>query len=158
MMFDGTKQANMLKQFARSYNVKPSVRFYDVTIGKTRALYRGSRPNPIKNRRLGATFYRWEWHAPLGMARRCDFVFLHGLPSRKWKVRETIFVIRKRELESQIHDFPGQKEKISLDASRAITPNKRTAFYFSLKTQQDPAKFRSWLKGKDRHKKSAAIG
>ena len=148
-MFDGTKQARMLKTFARRFKLEGDVENYDITIGRKRALYRGSQPSKTFNRKLNRTFYRWQWKKPLGMKRSCGYVLLHGTSSRKWKVPETIFVIRKKELASQLSEFPGQVAGISLDGSVRVTPNKRTVFYFSPRRKLDAAGFRQWLKRKN---------
>jgi hypothetical protein len=148
-MFDGTKQAEMLKRFARRYKLEADVKNYDLQIGRrTRASYHCAHPQLTRNRKLNDAFYRWQWKEPLGMKRPCGYVFLHGMLSRKWRVPETIFVIRTRELEIQLSEFPGQKKQISLDGSVRVIPNKRTVFYFSPRRKFDQAGFRNWLKRK----------
>ncbi|MGD0545335.1 MAG: hypothetical protein ABSB65_13065 [Candidatus Acidiferrales bacterium] len=144
-MLAGAPQAKMLKKFADRFRLEHDIRFYDVKIGQKRALYRFATPQRVRNRKLGRTFHRWEWKKPLGMKRRCDYVLLHGMPSAKWNVKDTIFVMPTTHLKRQVSNFRGQGEQISLDAVDA-TPNKRTEFYFSPKRKKDPAKFRAWLK------------
>lgn len=148
-MFDGTKQAKMIKRFARRYKLRADIENYDLLVAdRTRASYHCAHPQLTRNRKLNDTFYRWQWKTPLGMKRACGYVFLHGMSSRKLRVPETIFVIRRRELEAQLSEFPGQRKQISLDGSVRVTPNKRTIFYFSAKRKFDRAEFRTWLRGK----------
>jgi len=145
-MLDGAPQAKKLKKFARDYKLlPPDIEFYDMEIGKKRALYRFANPHRVRNHKLRRTFHRWEWKRPLGMKRRCDYVILHGLPNTKWKVEETIFVISTAHLRTQASNYRGQGQQISLDALSA-TPNKRTEFYFSPNRKKDPRKFRVWLR------------
>jgi hypothetical protein len=133
-MFDGTKQAEMLKSFSDGFNLSHDMKHFTVTIGGKQALYRAATPSTVRNNKLGTTTYRWEFTKPLGESNEPEFywVVLHGIGEQinGEVLAEKIFVIPKTELEQRVEMYRGHRNKIYLNATQHTRPNKRTKFYF----------------------------